>query len=172
MIKTTNSIVVRRSPEQVFRYVSDPTKWNWHKMRFERVGSEPLGVGSRFIHRQTVFGALAITEFEVTVFDPPKRIAGKFRSGQPYLRTTQQFDLMTESFVGAETRLTETVDITYVGWLLPIALPLNWISMKFGVKRELRKIRDYLESQPVMAGEDFDARQAVNPGQTQRTSLK
>jgi uncharacterized protein YndB with AHSA1/START domain len=72
------SIEIRRRPEDVFSYITDPahlTEWQEGVASARPEGGGPLGVGSRSIQTRRVGRSERTLTSELTEYDPPRRFA-------------------------------------------------------------------------------------------------
>jgi hypothetical protein len=101
-LSLSESIEIQASPEIVFRALSTPERlpeWNVSIEQARRVGSDPVGLGSRAVCGGRLFGQPLESETEVAIFEPPSRFATRAVRG-PRLHT--RFSLEP---VGLGTRL-------------------------------------------------------------------
>jgi uncharacterized protein YndB with AHSA1/START domain len=72
------SIEIRRRPEDVFSYVTDPShhaEWRENVESARLEGGGPLGVGSRMTETRRVGRGERTMTSELTAYDPPRRFA-------------------------------------------------------------------------------------------------
>jgi len=118
MPSATGSVVIGRSPEEVFAYVADgttATSWRPAVLDVEHVAGS--GVGARF--RQGVKGPggrRVAADYEVTAYEPPRRIAFKAIAGP--VRPTGEYRF--EQSDGG-TRVTFSLD-AQLGFLKGLAM--------------------------------------------------
>ena len=76
-IRFSNQVFIRRPPEDVFAYVADfsrlPT-WNYAIRSTDQVTPGPVGLGTTFRQVRSI-PAVAEEEFEVTAWEPGRRVA-------------------------------------------------------------------------------------------------
>lgn len=73
MIETTESVRIRRSPEDVFDYytdVSNDMEWNPFAKRVEKTSEGPLGVGTTFFVLRKMSGPMNV---QYTGYERPRR---------------------------------------------------------------------------------------------------
>lgn len=123
MARIEESIVIGRSPTEVFDVAVDPLQqpaWDPAGMtRIEKLSAGPLGVGARYRGR---FKGVGTVEYEFTEFEPGQRFAHRARV--PIGTLDHRF--MFESF-GEGTRLTQEGTLTpnLLGRLLtPLLIPV------------------------------------------------
>jgi carbon monoxide dehydrogenase subunit G len=82
-VKTEASVTIRRQPEDIFPYLSDPEKFlQWSALKtMKPLTAGPAGLGSRFAQSMSILGQNFEGESEVVAYDPPKLIALKGTSG-------------------------------------------------------------------------------------------
>ena len=136
-----NTVTIRRAPREVFAFLADfqnLPKWNYAIEQTVKVSPGPDGVGATY--RQTrSLPRRGEEDFEVTVFDPPRRLAiygqiGPFRARISYL---------LEAADGG-TRLTNSVELeppTALGLPARLAAP----RIKAAVARNLGKLKLIME---------------------------
>lgn len=79
-----HSIEVDRSPDEVFRYVTDPARfgeWQYDVVRVRVEDDAPLGKGSRFTTTRKVGRSERIMTQEIVEVDPPRRWAARGVAG-------------------------------------------------------------------------------------------
>ena len=141
-MRFSNSMVIRRSPSEVFAFLADPTnipKWNYAITSTRRLTQGPLGVGTRLAQTRSV-PQLAVEELEVTEFIPERRMVLQGDVGP--LTGTLSYEIED---VPEGTRLTNTVDLTSRGSLSVLA-PLAIGPVRAAVRTNLEKLRQVLES--------------------------
>jgi uncharacterized protein YndB with AHSA1/START domain len=132
MIKVEHGVSIRRSPTEVFDYVTDVERipeWQ-HKAGVKKVTKHdpgPLATGSRFTMEREARGGLATIDATVTMLEPGKR-----------------FDFHTidnDKFVGDfATTLTPTADGTDLTWSVRMQPPnLLYRVLQPMIEREIRK---------------------------------
>jgi uncharacterized protein YndB with AHSA1/START domain len=75
MAPIVTSIEITRPPEEVFRYVIDPSRfveWQEGVVSGRMEGDGPHGVGSRCVTTRRIGGGERASTAEITEFDPPK----------------------------------------------------------------------------------------------------
>src|SRR5918994_2907819 len=73
-----DSIEIRRRPEDVFSYVTDPShlaEWQENLVSGRLEGGGPLGVGSRMTETRRIGRGERTLTLELTEYDPPRRFA-------------------------------------------------------------------------------------------------
>ena len=116
MIVVSHSLTIRRSPADVFAFVSDPAllpRWQ-AAAEVEQLTPGPVGRGTRFREVQTALGRRREQITEVTAFDPGRRFEIRVVEGPP---VDGRWDF--EQTDGG-TRLTFTPLIRLPGLLRPL----------------------------------------------------
>ena len=116
MIVVSHSITIRRSPADVFAFVTDPSRLpRWQAAdEVEQLTPGPVGAGTRFREVQVSLGRRREQITEVTAFDPGRRFEIRVVEGPP---VDGRWDF--DETVGA-TRLTFTPLIRLPGILRPL----------------------------------------------------
>ena len=103
-----NTVTIRKPAEEVFAFLADfeniPT-WNYAIEQTRKSSAGPVGVGTRYRQTRSVPGR-SIEDFEVTVFEPARRLAIQGQIG-PF-QATISYEL--EAAAGA-TRLVNNVEL-------------------------------------------------------------
>lgn len=89
MIRFTTSVRIARTPEDVFAYVSDPTRfpdWNSAVEQVEATSRPPAGVPPRYRMRRALPRGRISDELEIVASEPPRMFAIRAASGpMPFL---------------------------------------------------------------------------------------
>jgi uncharacterized protein YndB with AHSA1/START domain len=104
----TNSLVIRRSPSEVFGFLADPTnipKWNYAIASTRQVPPGQLGVGTRFRQTRTLPRPTE-EELEVTEVVPDRRLVLRGELGPLHGSLTYELEEIPEG-----TRLTNGADL-------------------------------------------------------------
>jgi uncharacterized protein YndB with AHSA1/START domain len=105
-----HSVEIERTPEDVFAYVTDPsrfTEWQDAVVSARRLESEPLSVGSKVeLTRRIPRGEQTMTS-ELTEFDPPKSYSFRVLDGPVRARGRGRFEPLDG---GDRTRFTFEID--------------------------------------------------------------
>jgi Polyketide cyclase / dehydrase and lipid transport len=140
-----NTAIIRRPAEEVFAYLADFEKipiWNYAIEETSKASAGPVGVGTRYRQTRSVPSRSA-EEFEVTVFEPARRLAIHGQIG-PF-QATISYEL--EAVAGA-TRLVNNVELDPLKAVQRIAAPVATPRIKAAVSRNLAKLRQVLEAGP------------------------
>jgi uncharacterized protein YndB with AHSA1/START domain len=137
-----NTITIRRSVEDVFRFLADfenDPKWNDAIVQTRKVSAGPVGVGTIY-HQVRSVPSQSEERFEVTTYDPPQRLEIRGQLGPFPSRLFYALDAIPEG-----TRVTNTVELTLRGPIRlvgPVAVP----RVRAAVAANLRKLKERLES--------------------------
>ena len=139
------NIDVARPPDEVFAYVTDPSRfheWQHDVVRVDIQGDGPPGVGSRSITTRRLGGAERAMTQEITELDPPRRWAARGVDGP--LRPSA--DVTVEPLAGG-TRSRVTIALDFEGHGFGKLLPLDVIrrmAVKGGA-RSYQNLKERLE---------------------------
>ena len=84
MIKIKASVHIRRSPEEVFAYLSNfenNPKWQSGMVSAKFTSPGPLGIGSTYSQEARFLGRPVLSEFEVLEYEPGRRVKITSTSG-------------------------------------------------------------------------------------------
>lgn len=147
MIRTEKSIVIDRSIEEVFAFVSDQTngpRWQSGLLEVRRTTEGPLRVGTQNTGVRKFMGRKLEVGNEYTKYEPDKEYAFKSTSGP----VTFEAAYVVER-TPAGTKLTSTLVMQAAG-LFGVAEPLIAASLRREMEASLSD--DLLEHRPVDAG--------------------
>jgi uncharacterized protein YndB with AHSA1/START domain len=140
-----SEIEIARPPDEVYAYVTDPSRfpeWQHDVVRVRVQGGRPPGVGSRFTTTRRIGRVEQTTTQEVTAADPPRSWAargvdGPFRPSAAV--TVEPLD------GGAGSRVTFALDFEGqgIGRLLPLEV-IRRMAAK-GAPRSYRNLKERLE---------------------------
>jgi uncharacterized protein YndB with AHSA1/START domain len=84
-VKRTQSIEIARSPEEVFAYVTDPSKLStWQNAEgVTPLAPGPLGAGTRLREVHKVLGRRRVQITEIVVYEPGRRLEIRMVDGPP-----------------------------------------------------------------------------------------
>jgi uncharacterized protein YndB with AHSA1/START domain len=132
MVKFETSVAIRRSPDEVFGFVTSVERIpEWQReggvTRVVRADDRPMGLGSRFSMDRTSRGRTATIDCEVTAWEPGRRF--DFHS------------IDSSGFVGDfETSLAPTTDGTNLQWSVRMQPPnLLYRLLQPMIANEIRK---------------------------------
>ena len=141
MIEVRQSVEIARSPEEVFAYVTDPTKLStWQDVEeVIQLTPGPVGPGTRFREVHKVLGIRRVEITEVVVFEPGRRFDIHVVEGPP---VDGRWDFEP---AGAGTRLTLTPTARLPG-RLRVAEPLAAFVTALVMERFHRRLKRALEA--------------------------
>lgn len=116
MIRVRETVVIQRPIDDVFVYSTHPrytTKWQPGLKEAKLLTEEPMGVGSRVLHRRSLYGKRFESVSEITGWTPPTRYYATDDSGGPFAigggvslesingqtKVDYEFDIVTRSFL-------------------------------------------------------------------------
>jgi uncharacterized membrane protein len=140
------SIEISRSADDVFAYVSDPTRgseWQGEIVSTKVEDGGPMRPGSRWIDTRKSRAGRYKVSYEVTEFDPPRKTAFKTLGGPLTLAGSVQVEPVSE---GSASRV--TIELGYadgrgIGKLLT---PLVRRQSQRQVPKDLASLKQVLES--------------------------
>jgi uncharacterized protein YndB with AHSA1/START domain len=142
VIEVRQSVEIARSPEEVFAYVTDPTKlsiWQDAEEEVSQLTPGPVGAGTRFREVHKVLGIRRVEITEVVVFEPGRRFDIRVVEGPP---VDGRWDFES---AGAGTRLTLTPTARLPG-PLRVAEPLVAFMTALAFGRFHRRLKRALEA--------------------------
>jgi uncharacterized protein YndB with AHSA1/START domain len=110
MAPLVHSVEIARSPDDVFAYVTDPTRfteWQEAVVRASRKGSEPVGEGSQISLTRKVGSREQTMTSELTEYAPPKSYAFRVIDGPVRARGRGTFEPLED---GRRTLFTFELD--------------------------------------------------------------
>ena len=137
-----NTVTIRRPVEAVFAYLAhfeNTPIWNYAIDETSKASAGPVGVGTRY-HQTRSVPSRSAEDFEVTVFEPARRLAIQGQIG-PF-KATISYEL--EAVAGA-TRLVNNVELNPLKAVQRLAAPLATPRIKAAVAQNLDKLRQVLE---------------------------
>ncbi len=143
-LRLSESIVIRRSPEEVFAYVSDPKnlpQWSAMIREVRKEAEGPPKVGDRFTVAVGFLGRRFEQSFEVTAHEPPRRHSER-SAGPPFPRErTYTFD----EEAGGGTRLSVAMK-AQPGHSIEVGRPLFERAAQRQARKELETLKAVLET--------------------------
>ena len=137
-----NTVTIDRPVEEVFTFLAAfenvPT-WNYAIEETIKTSAGPVAAGATYRQIRSI-PRRAEEEFEVTLFEPPSRIAIRGQIGPFRTRATYVLEP-----VGRATRLINEVDLEPSSLALKLVAPLAIPRVKAGVARNLGKLKQLLE---------------------------
>jgi uncharacterized protein YndB with AHSA1/START domain len=140
-------IQIARPPDQVYAYVTDPSRfpeWQHDVVRVRIQGGRPPSVGSRFITTRRIGPAEQTMTQEITELSPPRRWAARGVDGP--IRPSA--DVTVESLEGG-TRSRVTIALDFEGQGIGKLLPLDVIRRMAtkGAPKSYRNLKERLEQE-------------------------
>jgi uncharacterized membrane protein len=143
MINVEKSIIIERSVEEVFHYVSNLThsaEWQTGLTEVRQVTDRRLGVGTQFAFVRTFLGRKMEASNEITEFTPNVKVAFKTISGPIPLEASYQFEPAENG-----TKLTSKIEMRPKGFV-SLAEPLISASLQRDVEANLGVLKNMLEN--------------------------
>jgi hypothetical protein len=140
-----NTVTIQRPQEEVFAFLADfenIPRWNYAIDQTSKASAGPVGVGTRY-HQTRSVPNRSVEDFEVTVFEPARRLAIHGQIG-PF---QAQISYELEPAPGA-TRLVNNVELDSSPAALRLVAPLAIPKIKAAVAENLGKLKQVLEGQP------------------------
>ncbi len=150
-----NTVTIIRPADEVFAFLADfqnIPSWNYAIEQTTKTSPGPAGVGTTYRQTRTL-PRRSQEDFEVTVFEPPSRLAIHGQFGPFHATTSYQLEPTASG-----TRLTNTVELEPSSALLRLISPLAAPRVKTAVARNLNSLKQLLEKPPPAAGEASDVR--------------
>jgi uncharacterized protein YndB with AHSA1/START domain len=141
-MELTNTITIERRPDEVFAFLAqfeNVPRWNYAISETRKIDGRAVGVGSRYQQTRTLPTPSEET-FEVTAFEPDRRLAIRGDLGPFYSEVTYLLD-PTET----GTTITNTMNLQASGALRLIA-PLAASRVKAAVAANLDTLKQILEN--------------------------
>ena len=136
-----NTVVIRRPIEEVFGFLADfenIPRWNYATVETHKVSQGPIGVGTIYQQVRSV-PSRSEEHFEITAYDPPRRLAIRGQLGPFPSRLSYALDAIPDG-----TRVTNAVQLELPGpgrLLGAVAVP----RVRDAVAANLRKLKELLE---------------------------
>ncbi len=143
MVKVEASVDINRPIEEVWAYVTDPTKapeWSSFVLESTLEGTGPIGVGSRIRWIGKFLGRRLGSTSEVTQYDPPSKFAMRGVSGGVDLEIERQLES-----IGEGTRYRSRL-VGDSGGLFKLADPIVAALMERTVETDLQTLKALLEA--------------------------
>ena len=148
MAPIVSAIEVTRPPEEVFGYVSDPTRlreWQEGVVSARMEADTPPAAGSRFTTTTRIGGTEQISTLEITEISPPRVWAVRGVDGPVRVNVTVTVDPLPG---GRGSRVTVALDFDGYGpgrMLVPLVVRPQAARQ---APRSCQRLRERLESQP------------------------
>ena len=137
-----NTVTIQRPADEVFAFLADfenIPKWNYAIEDTHKASAGPVRVGTRYRQTRSVPGR-SIEGFEVTVFEPARRLAIDGQIGPFHATISYEIEA-----VASATRLVNNVELDPSHALLRVAAPLATLKIKAAVAQNLSELRLVLE---------------------------
>jgi hypothetical protein len=144
-----NTVMIARPVQEVFAFLADFENipaWNYAIEQITKTSPGPAGAGATYRQARTL-PRRSQEDFEVTVFEPPSRLAIEGQFG-PFHATTSY---LLEPAAGG-TRLINTVELEPSSAVLRLISPLAVPKVKEAVARNLNSLKRLLETAAPAAG--------------------
>ena len=145
MSKIVESIEVGRSPEDVFAYIDQLERhgeWQTQIISVTRETEGPTRVGTRATDLRKVPGGKQSVTYEITEYDPPRRVS--FRGLNGPIRPVGT--MTVESIAEERSRITLELDLLGHGLLGALLGPLARSDARKQLPRDQQRLKERLES--------------------------
>jgi len=145
MSKIVESIEVGRSPEDVFAYIDQLERhgeWQTQIISVTRETEGPTRVGTRATDLRKVPGGKQSVTYEITEYDPPRRVS--FRGLNGPIRPVGT--MRVESVAEGRSRITLELDLLGHGLLGALLGPLARSDARKQLPRDQQRLKERLES--------------------------
>jgi uncharacterized protein YndB with AHSA1/START domain len=140
-----SSIEIARPPEEVFSYVTDPSRfaeWQYDVVSVSMEGGRPPGVGSRFTTTRRIGPAERTMTQEITEISPPRSWAAHGVAGPIRPNANITIEPLSDS---TRSRVTFALDFEGHGAGLPLVAVVRRMARK-GAPISYRNLKERLES--------------------------
>jgi uncharacterized protein YndB with AHSA1/START domain len=140
-----SSIEIARPPDEVFSYVSDPSRfaeWQHDVVSVRIEGSGPLRVGSKFTTTRRIGGVERTMTQEITEINPPRSWAVHGVAGPIRPNANVTVEPLNDS---TRSRVTFALDFEGHGIGVPLVPVVRRMAAK-GAPRSYRNLKERLES--------------------------
>jgi len=147
MAPVISSVDVARPPDEVFPYVTDPSRfaeWQEGVVSGHTEGDGPPGVGTRYITVRRIRGADQAMTSEITEINPPSSWAMRGIDGPVRANVKLAVDPLSE---GTQSRVTITVDFSGHG-MGKALVPFIAQQARKEAPMNCRSLKERLEGQP------------------------
>jgi uncharacterized protein YndB with AHSA1/START domain len=142
MFKVSESVIIERSPTEVFEAAADPhtqLKWDPGTLKsVEKLTPGPIGQGARY---RGVFSGFGIVEYEFPEYEPGRRFAHRAMMPMGEVYHTFDFEAVPEG-----TRLIQSIAVQPKG-LARLMTPLMKVMLRNRVRVINSELRQYLQTQ-------------------------
>jgi uncharacterized membrane protein len=143
VIRFESSVDVMRPVHEVWAYAADVTKqdeWSSAVQAVRLIDGGPIGKGTRYVQTIKMLGKQADGEWEITEYEPNKRITFQGRSGPMRMSWSMVFEP-----IPGGTRIT-TPSECEPGGFFKVASPILRQAMKRQADSDCATLKDLLES--------------------------
>jgi uncharacterized protein YndB with AHSA1/START domain len=143
-IQLEHAVVIDRSIEEVFAFVTDPDKtslWQSTSLETEQISKGPMGVGTTLRDTSTFLGRRIESTYEVTENEPPHRQCVRITSGPIPGSGCYLFEPTDDG----STRFTQNFEAE-VGGFFRLAEPLVGRAIRRQMEADMATLKDLLES--------------------------
>ncbi len=144
MAPIVSSIEIARPPEEVFSYVTDPSRfaeWQYDVVSVRMEGGRPPGVGSRFTTTRRIGRAERTMTQEITEISPPRSWAAHGVAGPIRPNANITIEPLSDS---TRSRVTFALDFEGHGAGLPLVAVVRRMARK-GAPISYRNLKERLE---------------------------
>jgi uncharacterized protein YndB with AHSA1/START domain len=140
-----NTVTIDKSVEEVFAFLADfenIPRWNYAIDDTSKISAGPVGVGTRYRQARSI-PSRSTEYFEVTVFEPARRLAVRGQIGPFPATITYQLAAAADA-----TTLVNDVELDPSEARLRLLAPLATSRIRSAVARNLGKLKLLLEDGP------------------------
>jgi uncharacterized protein YndB with AHSA1/START domain len=140
-----SSIEIARSPDEVFSYVTDPSRfaeWQHDVVSVRIEGDSPQRVGSKFTTTRRIGGVERTISQEITEINPPRSWAARGVAGPIKPNANVTVEPLNDS---TRSRVTFALDFEGHGIGVPLVPVVRRMAAK-GAPRSYRNLKERLES--------------------------
>lgn len=161
-MRVTRTVVVNRSPEELWPHLHEPDEMLRWMPRLVKViphdSSSAMGPGARFLMKIQEPRKVADYEGEILTYEPPERLRLKLWGGS-FKEAETMFGEYRLEDLGGRTRLVYDVQKDLEGWLLNALTPFIWLLGFFHLGGVLRALKRAAEG----SGQDRPAPSTETP---------
>ena len=145
MARAEHSIVIERPPDEVFAYLSDPSKlpeWQASAIDARQETPEPMSIGTRVRETRKFLGRRMESVVEVTAYEPGRELSLKVVSGPLPFHVRQMLE---------RVELGTKIDVVIEGepgGFFKLAEPLVVRAVERELANNLATLKDVLEEPP------------------------
>jgi carbon monoxide dehydrogenase subunit G len=140
VIRVELALEIERSPQQVFDFLVDVDRVpEWQSSAVSSHADGPMGVGARIHETRRLLGREAHTEFEVSAFDPPRRLTIRTISGPVEVDVDHRLENHRDG------TLLHVVAQADSGLMFGLARPVIKRQAEREVRRDFKRLKELLE---------------------------